>query len=153
MVMLAVPSFQEVLCVPKDSIYITTGTQFTETTKRLRTIGCRLRKRMDSIYQNFLCHDGQAVECTALIYIRFRMGITYGDWIWQNRRDELFWMSGEIDEMVKGFVDRYVALANASIRDNREMLRYYEEALFILNYVYRKSYGRQEEYRLYETSL
>lgn len=153
MAMLAVPSLQEVYHMPKDSMYIQAGAQFTEITQRLRAGGGRLRKKLDSIYQNFRCHDLAAVEDTFFIYVTARKGEDYSIWLWMNKENSWFWALEDIDNLVKEFVDRYAFIANADIKDRKELLKYYEEALFILNYIYRKSPDRREEFRLYETSL
>lgn len=153
MMLLAVPSLQEVYHMSNDSIYIQAGEQFTETTQRLRTSGWRLRQKMDSIYQNFRLHDFTLVEDTFYLFVTARKGEDYSIWLWMNKDVPLFWLNPEIDEMVKEFVDRYAVLANATVKDRKELLRYYEEALFILNYIYRKSPERKAEYESYEKSL
>lgn len=107
---------------------------------------------MDAMYYNFRCHAFPEVENTFFIYVRQRCGNSMAEWIWLNKEDKWFWTQESIDDLAKEFVDRYLLIANAPVRDRRELLAYYQEALFILNYIYRKSPERRNQYRAYEES-
>ncbi len=142
------------------SMFLDAGLKFDE-------IACELNKNrwfksmIKMVNDNFKCHAFNEVENTALIYVRRRCSIGQKLEVFENLRNLSYWNGADVDDIVRQFVDRLateVDILKKTIGENfrrgvkggrrlKLMVLYlYEEALFMLNYVFRQSPDKRKEY-------